>query len=80
MSTKYRSSLFSRDPPRDSQMLTFFSIDGWKLHKSSDDAKRQLETEKLEVSQAPERPSPISSLRAALEKSGAPRLRAATAQ
>ena len=31
------------------QMLSFVAIDGWKLHKSSDDARRQLEIEKLEV-------------------------------
>ena len=31
------------------QMLIFVAIDGWKLHKSSDDARRQLEIEKLEA-------------------------------
>ena len=30
-------------------MLSFVAIEGWKLHKSSDDARRQLEMEKLEV-------------------------------
>lgn len=48
-------------------MLSFIAIDGWKLHKSSDDAKRQLEMEKLEVRNVSRRPPAVQLRRKALD-------------